>query len=244
MLFGGILSTVAAVRTAARLRAGDIQPTYKNSTMKHLFGADEVAPSDQAKYTRIYSQYGPLWKLLNPEANRKVRLGNLRLNLLPAVRQPPLREAFRKYVDTRLAVSRNVGNPEIVERGLARTKAIQDEIWSQSVVACAEVPSVAVTTLVLTSLNAMIDITTTLAMAARTHLPWLITVLLVILPLVCALLAGIDAAPSHGSLVRMISFALILAMTVYVILDLEYPRVGLVRIDMFDQGLVELRKSM
>jgi hypothetical protein len=44
--------------------------------LKHLFGADEVAPSDQAKYTRICSQYGPLWKLLNPEANRKVRLGN------------------------------------------------------------------------------------------------------------------------------------------------------------------------
>jgi hypothetical protein len=78
----------------------------------------------------------------------------------------------------------------------------------------------------------------------RLGLPWLITSLLVILPLVCALLAGIDAAPSHRSLVRMIGFALILAMTVYVILDLEYPRVGLVRIDMFDQGLVELRKSM
>jgi hypothetical protein len=44
--------------------------------------------------------------------------------------------------------------------------------------------------------------------------------------------------------VRKIGFALILAMTIFVILDLEYPRVGLVRIDMFDQGLVELRKSM
>jgi hypothetical protein len=43
---------------------------------RFLFGTDEVAPPDQAKYTKVFYQYEPLWKALDPEASRKVRLGN------------------------------------------------------------------------------------------------------------------------------------------------------------------------
>jgi amidohydrolase family protein len=43
---------------------------------RFLFGTDEVAPTDQNGYTKVYSQYGPLWKLLDPETSRKVRLLN------------------------------------------------------------------------------------------------------------------------------------------------------------------------
>jgi amidohydrolase family protein len=43
---------------------------------RFLFGTDEVAPPDQSKYMRVFNQYEPLWKLLSPDASRKVRLGN------------------------------------------------------------------------------------------------------------------------------------------------------------------------
>jgi hypothetical protein len=43
---------------------------------RFLFGTDEVAPADQSAYTKVYLQYGPLWKLLAPETSRKVRLSN------------------------------------------------------------------------------------------------------------------------------------------------------------------------
>jgi len=43
---------------------------------RFLFGTDEVAPADQSKYTRVYEQYQPLWKLLDSETSRKVRLTN------------------------------------------------------------------------------------------------------------------------------------------------------------------------
>jgi hypothetical protein len=42
----------------------------------------------------------------------------------------------------------------------------------------------------------------------------------------------------------MLCFAAAMAVTVYVILDLEYPRFGLIRVDAFDQALVDLRESM
>jgi predicted TIM-barrel fold metal-dependent hydrolase len=43
---------------------------------RFIFGTDEVAPSNQEKYTKVYYQYDPLWKALTPEASEKVRKGN------------------------------------------------------------------------------------------------------------------------------------------------------------------------
>jgi predicted TIM-barrel fold metal-dependent hydrolase len=43
---------------------------------RFLFGTDEVAPTSQEKYLRVYEQYGPLWALLTKDASEKVRKGN------------------------------------------------------------------------------------------------------------------------------------------------------------------------
>lgn len=43
---------------------------------RFLFGIDEVAPSNQEKYLRVYRQYQPLWNALSAEASVSVRKGN------------------------------------------------------------------------------------------------------------------------------------------------------------------------
>ena len=43
---------------------------------RFLFGTDEVAPTEQRNYLRVYYQYEPLWKLLSEETNQKVRKVN------------------------------------------------------------------------------------------------------------------------------------------------------------------------
>ncbi len=43
---------------------------------RFLFGTDEVAPSDQAGYLKIYDLYAPLFAKLTPEASELVRKGN------------------------------------------------------------------------------------------------------------------------------------------------------------------------
>jgi hypothetical protein len=42
----------------------------------------------------------------------------------------------------------------------------------------------------------------------------------------------------------MIVLAFVLSFTFYVILDFEYPRLGFIRIDDFDNLLVQVRASM
>jgi hypothetical protein len=43
---------------------------------RFLFGTDEVAPSTQEQYLRVFYQYEPLWKLLDEKAREKVQKGN------------------------------------------------------------------------------------------------------------------------------------------------------------------------
>ncbi len=43
---------------------------------RFLFGTDEVAPSEQNSYLKVYNIYAPLWKALTPETSQKVRKGN------------------------------------------------------------------------------------------------------------------------------------------------------------------------
>jgi hypothetical protein len=43
---------------------------------RFLFGTDEVAPADQAKYLKVYDQYAPLFAQLTRAASEKVRKGN------------------------------------------------------------------------------------------------------------------------------------------------------------------------
>jgi predicted TIM-barrel fold metal-dependent hydrolase len=43
---------------------------------RFLFGTDEVAPTEQAKYLKVYDMYAPLFAKLTPEASEKLRLKN------------------------------------------------------------------------------------------------------------------------------------------------------------------------
>ena len=41
-----------------------------------LFGTDNVAPTNQKKHLEVYRMWDPIWSRLDPEASRKIRVGN------------------------------------------------------------------------------------------------------------------------------------------------------------------------
>lgn len=63
-------------------------------------------------------------------------------------------------------------------------------------------------------------------------------------PAVSALLAGYGMVGKSRNWLHIFCFALVIAVTVFIILDIEYPGLGLIRVDDFDQALLELRESM
>jgi hypothetical protein len=182
--------------------------------------------------------------LIVEEAN-DIGTAYLRLDLLPEAAQPRLRDAFRRYVDTRIAVYRSLPDIAAAKADLALMADLQKEIWEGSVAACRASGAQACTMLLLPAENAMIDITTTRTVAAQTHQPGVIFVMLALLMLACSLLAGFGmGVGSARSWLHVVCFAAVLTIAFYVILDLEYPRVGVIRIDWMDQILKDVRSSM
>ncbi len=169
----------------------------------------------------------------------------LRLDLLPESARPDLRERFRAYLDSRLEIYRNLTDLEAINAGLARSAELQRGIWTAAVDACGDPPLPQASMLLLPALNQMIDITTTRTMATQFHQPTIIFAVLVALALASSLLAGFGMAGSRKQRwIHMVGFAAITSAAIYVIFDLEYPRVGLIRVDAADQVLIELRASM
>jgi hypothetical protein len=179
------------------------------------------------------------------EETNAIGTAYLRLDLLPEASQPALRESFKKYLDSRIEVYRLLPDIEAAMKELARSAGLQKEIWNQAVAAGKTSQSPAPAMLLLPALNQMIDITTTRTMAGQLHPPAIIFVMLGLLTLVAALLAGYGMAEGKArSAIHMLGFAAIMAFTIFVILDVEYPRLGMIRVDAFDQALVQLRQSM
>ena len=69
--------------------------------------------------------------------------------------------------------------------------------------------------------------------------------MLIVIAAACALFAGIGMGRKElRSRFYRSTFAAILTITVFVIVDMEFPRVGLIRIDALDQVLTQVRADM
>ena len=183
-------------------------------------------------------------QLIVEEANA-IGTAWLRLDLVPAPLQPELREKFRQYLDARLAAYAAIPDRVKMNAKMAEATALQGDIWRLAVAATGQFPGTPAAILLVPALNAMFDITTTRTMAMRIHPPVAIFGLLALLALICGALAGYGMSTSETrNWIRLVGFAAILTVTLYVILDLEYPRVGLLRITDFDQVLIDVRATM
>jgi hypothetical protein len=169
-----------------------------------------------------------------------------RLDLLRAEDAAPLREEMRQYVDARLAYYDKLLDFAAARGERRRADDLQQQIWTHAVAATERMGDSKVMLLVLPSLNQAFDVATARYAALRTHVPGSIFIMLLALALVCAFFAGIGMAKHRGppSYLHMIMFAGIMAVTAYVILNLEFPRAGFVKLHHLDQFLVEQRASM
>ena len=183
--------------------------------------------------------------LITQEANA-IGTAYLRVDLLPPDAQPGMRDLFRRYLDARLETYRNAEDRAATAASLAEDTVLQGEIWSRAV---AETTRPGIPTqpamLLLPALNEMIDITTIRVMATRNHPPPVVFVMLVALGLVGALLVGYGTSVNRQrTWLHPLAFAVILAVTTCVIVDLELPRLGFIRVDAADRILGDLRDSM
>ena len=165
----------------------------------------------------------------------------LRLDLLLPDDRARLQALFKDYVHARLKVYQALPDEEAASKEMVHVSELQNAIWTGAVAAGKAEGTGVATRLLLPALNTMIDITTTRTMMMRAHPPRIIFILLYVLSLAAALIAGYGmAADDRRSWLHQLGYALIMAGSIYVILEIEYPRAGLIRLDSVDQALIEL----
>ena len=183
--------------------------------------------------------------LITEETNA-IGTAYLRIDMLPAEARPEIQALFHRYVDVRRATYRTAEDAAATAARLAEGGELQHEIWTKSIAAALRPGTPTQTAIVLVpALNAMIDITATRVMASRNHPPAIAYVLLAGLAVVGSFFVGYSTSVNkRRHWLHTLVFAAVLALTIYVILDLEYPRFGLIRVDSADQAFDELRESM
>jgi hypothetical protein len=189
------------------------------------------------------SRFDERRQLVTREANA-IGTAWLRIDVLPPSTQPPLRDLFRRYLDSRIVTYRELRDLAKAKRDLERSAALQREIWKQAVAAASQAPT-PVSSQLLPALNEMFDIVTTRTMAVQMHPPTTVFVMLAGMAMISAFMAGYGMARAKGrNWFHIVGFAAVIALTFYVILDIEHPRLGLIRADAVDAVLEDLRRSM
>ncbi len=247
VLFGLILACLEGGWRAGRRRIG-IDPEKGFSGQGAVEGAvfGLMGLLMAFTFSGAASRFDGRRELVVQEANA-IGTAYLRIDLVAAEAQPRLRDLFRRYVDSRLAYYKaGAADPEGRRREEARWTALQGEIWTAAVKASGEAgPASSARMLLLPPLNDMIDLTTTRSAALLMHPSPVIFVMLAAAVLAGALLAGWGmAASSRRSALHVFGFAAMMTVALYVIVDLEFPRMGLLRVDSFDAVLAGVRAAM
>ena len=167
----------------------------------------------------------------------------LRTKLLPAPFDSLTSNLLQKYIDLRIEIS-TIDMTHIDERKSinTRTDALQDEIWDIAVKAAEIDPRTVTTGYFLTSLNEVIDARGERNSIIQRHVPELILFLLFAVFIIGGALMGYTSGIGmRRAYVPTAMFTLLVVMVVFIIIDLDRPKRGLIQVN--QSSLIELRNN-
>lgn len=151
-----------------------------------------------------------------------------KLDLMPKESQPALRALLLEYTGSRLIATEAKKNSPEDLAALELGQRQQDRIWLLVAEALKRSPGVPAQEQIVQAFTAMTSSISAQWAEDWLHMPGIIFMLIFVLALMAALIAGYGlGAVSEIPAIRTIIFALAIVMTVYVIIDLEYPRSGI-----------------
>ena len=122
---------------------------------------------------------------------------------------------------------------------------LKNKVWDATVAACPQASFRPACAQAVPALASLFEVARLRLGASEKHPPQIVYVMLFGLGLGGSLLAGFGmAAATARSWIHMLIFAATLTVTLYVVTDMEYPRLGLIRVENFDHFLVDARRQM
>jgi hypothetical protein len=165
-------------------------------------------------------------------------------DFLEAADRDLLRERIREYTDARINFYSVLPNFERAQAATKHARGLEAEIWRDTMAAMPHALPGSISAITI-ALTRMFDVAEERYLMLLAHPPAAIYGLLIALALVCAALAGHhSSAGERHPWILPLTFAGTLGIAIFVILDLEYPRAGLIRIDAADVLLEDARAEM
>jgi hypothetical protein len=189
------------------------------------------------------SRYDKRRELTIEEAN-DISTAYLRTKAYPDSLQKLLTPAFNEYLEARIAFStanlNETSDLATLERDYLKADSIGKKIWDIAV-SYVPVNSVRVTaSQLLPALNAMIDITTSRRAAGEETVPDPILYFLFILSFCASFLLGYETRRITEWVILTV-YAVMISLTIFIILDLDRPRSGIIKMERPIQKVIELR---
>lgn len=164
----------------------------------------------------------------------------LRADLYPDSLRIPLRQELKKYLEARINFYEVGSDLKKVSVANDSAVAIQNRIWAIAAKAGQDKEHLHRTAQMIPALNDMIDIVTTRNAALIAKVPDLIIYLLFLLSLTSSFILGYSGGAKNDWLVS-ISFTIMISLAVFMILDLDRPRTGIITSKDANQQIIALR---
>jgi hypothetical protein len=164
---------------------------------------------------------------------------SLRAQLLPAPAGPVIQSLLRQYVDVRVQYGTSGNNLARLEDLNRQTARLQTEVWTRAAAYAQQDPNPVKAGLLLQSLNSAIDLAEARWMAFQNHVPESVIYVNAAVGLLSAMLVGYSfGVNGRRNIFSMFMLAVSIALVLAVIIDLDRPRSGYIRVS--QQPMIDL----
>jgi hypothetical protein len=188
------------------------------------------------------SKYENRRQLIVQEANN-IGTTILRADLYPDSVRKNLRADLKNYLEERIKYYSVGYNEEQIKMSLEKTDSISKTIWNRITVFAHDPDYRVASTLMIPSMNSMIDIVTTREASRKAVVPGVVLSVLCILIVISAFLAGYGSKNRERNRVLVLAFAIVSTLALYLVVDLSKPRHGLINLEEAQKLIVDLRSN-
>lgn len=188
------------------------------------------------------SRYDGRRRLVVEEANA-IETAYLRAQALPPSESAEMQELIRQYAKVRLRVSLAALDPQELQRGREEADRLQKQMWSRAVAVAQKDPQSVPAGLMMESLNNVFGVENSRWISFVAHVPEGVLYVNALMGLVSALLVGYDfGITGHRHLLSEAMLIFSVAMVMTVIVELDRPHSGIVRVS--QQPLIDLQQRL
>jgi hypothetical protein len=168
----------------------------------------------------------------------------LRSDLYPDSSRAEFRKDFKEYVEARILYYEARTDIKTIQTTLDKSDIISKRIWKRAALLSLDPNAIVRSNQMIPALNSMIDVVTSRDALRTANVPDAVLWLLFSLCLIGSFVVGLGSNQDKISWIVIWSFAIMMAVSVYFVLDLDRPRQGIITNDAPHQKMLGLRKML